>query len=279
MTQNLSPSEQLTHSTVRIESVLPDGNVATGTGFFFQFLRNGEQHVPGIVTNKHVVENATEGRFFMTLADEEGNPQYGSKHSFTIENFQQSWIKHPDPNIDLCAMPIAPLLNLANEQDKRMFFISLNEDLIPSDKELGELNSMEEIIMIGYPNGIWDAANNMPIVRKGITATHPKFNYNGSHEFMIDAACFPGSSGSPVFLYNFGSYTTKQGGTVIGSRIKLLGILYAGPQHTATGELEVVEVPTKNKPISVSRIPNNLGNVIKSKKVLELEPEIKKLIN
>ncbi len=44
--------------------------------------------------------------------------------------------------------------------------------------------------MIGYPNGIWDEANNMPIIRRGITATHPNFNYNGKPEFMIDAACF-----------------------------------------------------------------------------------------
>lgn len=279
MSRNLSPSEQLTHSTVRIESLLPGGNTATGTGFFFQFLRNGDQHVPGIVTNKHVIESATKGRFSMTLADEEGNPQHDQKHSFTIENFQESWIKHPDPNVDLCAMPIAPLLKLADQQDKRMFYISLDDNLIPSDKELSNFNSIEDIIMIGYPNGIWDAANNKPIVRKGITATHPRFDYNGKHEFMIDAACFPGSSGSPVFLYNPGSYTTKKGGTVIGTRIKFLGILYAGPQHTATGELEVVEVPTKNKPVAVSRIPNNLGNVIKAKKVLELEPEIQKLIN
>jgi hypothetical protein len=26
--------------------------------------------------------------------------------------------------------------------------------------------------MIGYPNGIWDAKNNLPVIRKGITATH-----------------------------------------------------------------------------------------------------------
>ena len=125
--------------------------------------------------------------------------------------------------------------------------------------------------MIGYPNGIWDEINNLPVFRKGITATHPAKNYNGRDEFMIDAACFPGSSGSPVLLYNLGSYARKDGGTVIGTRIKFLGILYAGPQHTATGEIKIVPVPTQNVPVAVSRIPNNLGNVIKSKKLLDFE--------
>ena len=26
--------------------------------------------------------------------------------------------------------------------------------------------------MIGYPKGVWDAKNNPPVIRKGITATH-----------------------------------------------------------------------------------------------------------
>lgn len=52
--------------------------------------------------------------------------------------------------------------------------------------------------MVGYPDGIWDEFNNQPIVRRGITATHPKNDFNGKGEFLIDAVCFPGSSGSPV---------------------------------------------------------------------------------
>ena len=53
---------------------------------------------------------------------------------------------------------------------------------------MSELSAIEEIIMIGYPVGIWDSANNMPIVRKGITATRPDIDYEGRKEFMIDAA-------------------------------------------------------------------------------------------
>lgn len=123
---------------------------------------------------------------------------------------------------------------------------------------------MDDITMIGYPKGIWDEANNFPVFRKGITATNPKYNWNNKKEFLIDCACFPGSSGSPVLLINMGGYFTRSGLTLGSTRVKLLGILYAGPQHTATGEIEIVDVPITQRLVLISRIPNNLGIVIKS---------------
>jgi hypothetical protein len=58
-------------------------------------------------------------------------------------------------------------------------------------------------------------------------------------------------------------------------RIKLLGVLYAGPQHTVEGEIRVVLVPTQQKPVSVSTIPNNLGIIIKSEQLLAFEEMFK----
>lgn len=55
--------------------------------------------------------------------------------------------------------------------------------------------------------------------------------------------------------------------------MKLLGVLYAGPQHTAEGELEVVTVPTQQqRVVTISRIPNNLGVVIKATKLEDFRP-------
>ena len=96
-------------------------------------------------------------------------------------------------------------------------------------------------------------------------------DWNGKKEFLIDCACFPGSSGSPVLLFNVGGYFSRKGMNLGGMRLKLLGILYAGPQHTATGEIEIVNVPVKQQPVAISRIPSNLGIVIKSEKLLDFE--------
>jgi len=107
---------------------------------------------------------------------------------------------HPEPDIDLCILPIAPILIAAKEQGDDPFFVPADDSLIPTPADLNDLTAMEDIVMIGYPNGICDSVNNQPVFRKGITATHPAKDFKGKPEFMIDAACFPGSSGSPRYL-------------------------------------------------------------------------------
>jgi hypothetical protein len=271
MTEQLSPSEVLTYSTVRIECKTSNTDVSIGTAFFFEFLKDGNKSVPVLVTNKHVIASAVEGRFLLHSADSSGSPSPGSVITVKLDNFEQRWIEHPNQEIDLCIMPVAPLFVEAKKQARQPFHVSLDPTLIPTIKEMQDLTALEDIIMIGYPIGIWDSKNNMPVVRRGITATHAGTDYEGRQEFMIDAACFPGSSGSPVFLFNSGSYTTKTGSINIGSRIKLLGILYAGPQYTTSGELQIINVPTQQKVIAISHIPMNLGICIKAQQLLKFE--------
>lgn len=270
--------EQLTHSTVRIETQLTTGGVSTGTGFYMNILQKGDRHVPVIITNKHVVANASIGKLHVTLKGDDGMPILGNHEQFQLENFEANCIKHPDPNVDLAAYPIGPLVNAVDSAGKKLFYIAMGTDLIPNDEERENLSSMEDIIMIGYPNGIWDSVNNLPVIRKGITATHPYISWNGKTEFLTDIASFPGSSGSPVFLANIGGYMDKMGNTFMGShRIKLLGVHYAGAMHTATGEIHIVTAPTANIPMPITQIPNNIGVAINSKRILELETEFARL--
>jgi hypothetical protein len=112
--------------------------------------------------------------------------------------------------------------------------------------------------MMGYPNGLWDQVNNLPIIRRGITAVHPKFDYNYKTDIVVDIASFPGSSGSPICIFNQGSYASEDGVT-IGNRFMLLGILYAGPQQTAIGEIQTVTIPTSVVPVARTNIMMNLG--------------------
>src|SRR5438309_1800092 len=102
----LTVTEQLAYATVRIECKLSSGTVATGTGFFFKFLReeNG-RHVPAIVTNKHVVRDASLGWFHLTRADSNGHPIDNSHYAVPIDSFESRWIPHPDNDIDLCILP------------------------------------------------------------------------------------------------------------------------------------------------------------------------------
>ena len=49
-------------------------------------------------------------------------------------------------------------------------------------------------------------------------------------------------------------------------------------QHTAEGEIKIIEIPVKQKPVVESLIPNNIGVVIKSTKILDFYPLLKELL-
>lgn len=274
--RNLSTIEQLCFSTIRIEAK-NDTSISTGTGFFFNFNIDGKT-MPFIVTNKHVVRKMKEGTFFMTEDDGNNFPLYTQHVRITTTDFEDAWLMHPDNNIDLCVMSITYSLNFALEHlHKHLFFKAFEDKLIPSQEQLQDIDIAEDILMIGYPNGLWDSIHNMPIVRRGIMATDINLCHNGKREFVIDAACFPGSSGSPIILYNKGQYSNKHGNINIGqSRMYLLGILWGGPQQTIQGDLKVEVIPTSyQKVYSETQVLINLGYVIQSSVLRDFVPLIK----
>lgn len=266
----MTPAETLMHTTVRLECLLDGNRPSTGTGFFFSFKVNDKTHVPLIVTNKHVINKSKVGTFVLTKSNERGEPILGATERIVLDNFESLWIKHPEENVDLAVFPLAPLYLQAEAKGVKFFAPPMGEDLLPTPAGIADLSGLETITMIGYPNGIWDEKNNMPIVRRGITATNPKNDYNGLPLFVIDCACFPGSSGSPVLIFDQGGYLDAKGNLNLGGgRIILLGVLFAGPQHIAEGEIQTIEVPLAQMPISLSKIPNNLGFVVKAQKIAD----------
>lgn len=275
----MSIADQLVHTTVHIKCHNAAGQGSSGTGFFFNFCQNGNgQHVPALITNKHVIKDAQFGVFHLNTTDANGGPAHGEHITVPITNFEKGWILHPEDNVDLAAFPLAPIFEWVRTQGKTTYLKSVNREFMALEDDLKELSAVEDILMVGYPNGLWDARNNFPIVRRGVTATPPYIDFEGRKEFMIDCACFPGSSGSPVFLYNIGSYVQKNGGITIGGRVKFLGVLWGGPQHTAEGVIRVAPIPTKDEPLAFSRIPNNLGYCIKAEKLLAFEDHFGRLL-
>lgn len=265
----MTPAETLMHTTVRLECLLDGNRATTGTGFFFSFKLDDKTHVPVIVTNKHVINKSKVGTFVLTKSNDQGEPILGATERIVLNDFESLWRKHPEENVDLAVFPIAPLIHEAEAKGIKFFAPPIGEDLLPTPEKLADLSGLENITMIGYPNGIWDEKNNMPIVRRGITATNPKHDYNGLPIFVIDCACFPGSSGSPVLIFDQGGYLSTKGLNLGGGRIILLGVLFAGPQHVAEGEIQTIEVPLAQIPISLSKIPNNLGFVVKAQKIAD----------
>ena len=128
-------------------------------------------------------------------------------------------------DIDLCATPLEPFRRKAEQVGKKIFLTTLTTDHIPDDQILRELLALESVTMIGYPIGLWDKVNNLPIARRGMTASHPRVDFNGKRIGVIDIAAFPGSSGSPVLIVNEGGYAIPSGYVTGESSIYCLGSL------------------------------------------------------
>lgn len=257
-------SRKLLHMTVRIEATLLDGHTSTGTGFYFNFCVEGDSAKPAIVTNKHVVQDADKMTIVFSVLDADGSVS-AKKEPLEVSGMLGHWIMHPDPDVDLCALPIATVCNAFQSQGKRLAITPLSVDLIPTKADIDTLGAIEDVTMIGYPNGLWDDCNNLPIVRRGTTATPAYVDYRGKKEFLVDMACYPGSSGSPILLYNCGTYHTS-GGITLGTRLMLLGVLYAVPVRSVEGSIVI-----SNAPHVVSQGMLNLGYVIKAERLLDFE--------
>jgi hypothetical protein len=170
MIEPISPAEQLMYCTSRIVGTIPhSSNVKTGTGFFFSFPAEGEQVVPALITNNHVVEGTDGLQFLVHTSATRGAKQPNANAA--INSVLADWTPHPNPTVDLCALLVGPVLNSMTTMTP--FFRGLDPTLIKSDVELKDLNAVEDVLTVGYPNGLWDSANNFPLLRRGITASHP----------------------------------------------------------------------------------------------------------
>jgi len=274
-----SISENLMYSTVRIVSTQEDGQRSLGTGFFFDFLVDEKTYIPTVITCKHVVERGVRGEFLVHEGEEKGGTIAPSRTSIPIlmDDFFQHWIYHPSPDVDLCAMPLRPLEVLVENQGKHLYKTALDETLIWPDDKLMELTALEEVVMVGYPIGLWDSANNFPLIRRGVTASHPAIDFDGKSFTVVDIACFPGSSGSPVLIVNEGTYYSKPLSVTVGNRAILLGVLFGGPQWTAEGQIVIKPIPTMQPNfVSVTPVMIHLGYIVKAKEILELGKALKR---
>jgi V8-like Glu-specific endopeptidase len=272
-------SRALLHNTVRIEVQKADGTMGLGTGFFYIFnFPEQTSSIPVIVTCKHVIAGSVVGRIHFALSVSNSFARSQNDFPAVIPQFEQMWIQHPDTNVDLVVMPLAPIMKTLEARGKIVDFLPIGEKQIPSEKELSDDGAFQEVKFIGYPIGIWDEKNNLPVIRRGMTATDPAVDYNGRKEFLIDAAVFPGSSGSPVFIANEGANISPQG-VFGGVRFQFLGILYAVSEYNSDGKVDVVTIPTAFDIKVRTGIPANLGIVIKSDRLNDFKTVLKEIAN
>lgn len=259
---NLTIMEQLMFSMVQVVELEKDTDrpIATASGFVMGFCESGGSIAPMLVTNKHTFRNCTSITVEFTLCKTDGSPDVGKTVPVKID--VQSHLDHDET--DLTVLPLASAFKVIEDTGRRAFCPFISSEIILEESRWEDLDAIETVITMGYPDSRRDVVNNLPIFRRGITATHPSFDFMGRPEFLVDLPCFKGCSGSPVFAQ-------------IDKRVRLLGIMYQMQTAKTSGAFEP-EIETLSSVKPVVEIPMNLGQAIKATKLLDFIPRIAALI-
>lgn len=266
-------AETIIHTATKLTTLKGRRPYAEGTGFFYDVHVGPEGNANLLITNKHVFEGAEAMTVTFHVRSPTANEPTGEiiQWEFDIRPFMLT--PHPDPEVDLCCINIAvPLQEMQKHTGKRAFFCAAGRANLPTADQWADFDAVEEVMMVGCPNGIFDAANNIPIVRRGVTATSLTRLYNGRQQFMVDMACFPGSSGSPVWMFDDDGYRDRKTGQWKegAQRLFLVGVLYAGPVISADGGIHVASGSVPGAMVEV-RTPMHLGYCVRATQIAALE--------
>jgi len=202
------------HATIRVENEWGKG----GTGFLVIRKIDSKQGKAFVVTNKHVIHpdpQIREKAAFLTLylnAREKDGTVLGKSFQVQLsEDGQKLWREHPDPNVDVLAVDVTSLINSHQNLENKGADYSLFAT--PGVLKEENITEGEEVLILGYPLGLFHSRIHSPLVRQGIVATkigekiqmRLRLPSGGIRRveipgFLVDAAIIPGSSGSPVVL-------------------------------------------------------------------------------
>lgn len=239
----------LIYSTIKIKAGLEDG-----TGFIVDLSLRFDTIALAIVTNKHVVEKSNDIEFMLTIQKVDSS---FSTRNYKVTNYKNKCIFHE--KYDLCIISLDSIIEDIMAEGEKIVAPHITINDVCNSREILESDAIEDIYVVGYPRGFIDQANNLPMARKGITATPLYSDYEKRKTFVVDAGVLDGNSGSPVYIRN------KDG------LYKLAGVIYLYHiTNVVTGF-----VSGDKRVEGVCSIPTGLGVAIKSEILLEMWNEIR----
>lgn len=200
--------EFLKNVTVYMESIKrsEEGSLSksSATGFYAK-LKIGGTTKSVIITAKHFVEESDRIIFWMRCQKGDGVITVPISKALTWEYIKDSDLAYSD------------LKELAETFEKitgkKPCATVVTEQHMASDKDIGNYDVLQDLIVVGYPLGKGSTWHKYPLFKRGYTASVPKDAQEDGAGY-IDVCAIGGFSGAPIFLD--------------GEELKFLGVLTSG---------------------------------------------------
>ncbi len=187
-------SIDLIQATVQVEQPLGDGTRTVGTGFLISDPTPDGKPRTVLVTANHVFRKmpgamATVG---FRIENADGSWRYTPATLKIREGDKELWTHHPDRDVAVIAIAAPPAFAKA----------ALPENWLGGDDAFAKyaVTPGDEMLALGFPEGLSANAAGFPILRSGRVASFPLAPSNAFPTFLLDFAVFPGNSGGPVFV-------------------------------------------------------------------------------
>ena len=189
-----TPTNEVLAVTVKITTSKDGAKTGNGSGFFY---RIGDNLY--VITNRHVLRWEEENyypdtailRLHVDREDIKKNEEY--RLPLYDTEGRAIWLEHPvyGARADVVALPID-----YNEFKTRFVFKAFSPDNHVPEDVFVPIGA--DVLVLGYPLGIYDKVNNLPIARNAVIASAYDVPFEGNPYFLIDSWLYVGSSGSPV---------------------------------------------------------------------------------
>ena len=209
-------SANLTGLTTPVETQFADGRKLQGSGFFYLEFAPETEKKEGphwvaishtyLVTAKHVIQpKRMKDIVKFSFAIRVGDQQRVEWHRLDLGPNELGRRLHlcQDEVVDVAVVDVtdqlsAELTNLLKQRALVFTYAGVNSKNVPGSETPLDIQPGDDVIVIGYPLGIYDVFNKLPILKTGLLNTPIGMHFNGLDAFLFDFKYYEGSSGSLV---------------------------------------------------------------------------------
>ena len=207
-------------SVTRMETFKGNIKLGTATAFFYSFFDK-----VFLVTNKHCFNTSEDeekpDNIQLLIHSSPTNIRDSKKITLNLyKNENPLWLEHKNKEVDVVALPF----EMSTLYNKILIQPISRESQLPDEVIL---NVGDDLLLIGYPLGIYDELNNLPIARNATIASPYSVDFNGKPQFLIDAKLHNGMSGAPV-ITKPSTITKSVNGTKFGGLNHFIIGVYSG---------------------------------------------------